>query len=355
MLSSTFKNIAVEGISVALPTQKVAVDTFIDSFGEEVVSGFKSMTGVESISRAKPEQTASDLGYEAALNLLNKTNCKTDDIGILIFVTQKPDFRVPSTAFLLHKRLGLSEDCTCFDINLACSGFVYGLQTAFSMLDNSKSKKALLITADTSMRTLSPIDRSMIMLFGDSGSATLVEKKICPQSTRFAFKTDGKRFKSIVTPAGAYRTKKVPNETVIWEDGIERSYYDTQMKGMDVFGFSISDVPKLMKNFMEEFEVTSEDFDFFTLHQANKYILKQISRKVKIPMEKIPISLDRYGNNSSNSIPLVICDHLLNAQNKTFRLFMSGFGAGLSWACGDIHLDSDKIFPIIITDNYFKG
>ncbi len=355
MLISEFQNIKVAGMSVALPTGKVAVDTYIDVFGEEMVAGFKSMTGVESVSRAIPEQTASDLGYEAAQNLFEQLNCNIDDIGILIFVTQKPDFRVPATAFMIHNRLGLNNDCNCFDINLACSGFIYGLQTAFAMLKNSEAKKALIITGDTSVRTLSPVDRSMIMLFGDSGTATLIEKDENSSPVRFALRTDGSKFKSIITPSGAYRSKNESNEMVLWQDDIERSYYDTQMKGMDVFGFSISDVPKLMKDFMQELSVTPDDFDCFALHQANKYILKQISRKLKVPMEKIPISLVEYGNNSSNSVPLVLADHYGNKKGGKLRTMMSGFGAGLSWACCDINIDIDTIFPLVKTDRYFKN
>ena len=124
------------------------------------------------------------------------------------------------------------------------------------------------------------------------------------------------------------------------------------MKGMDVFGFSISDVPKLFKEFLNELDKTPNDYDYFILHQANHYILKQISRKIKIPMDKIPVSLDRFGNNSSNSVPLVLADHFSNINPKKLRLFISGFGAGLSWACGDIEVDSSGILPIFYTDRF---
>lgn len=354
MLLSEFHNIKIEGISVAVPTQKVAVDTFSEAFGEDVIFKFSEMTGVKSVGRAVPHQTASDLGFEAAVNLIEKTGVNKDEIGMLVFITQKPDYRSPSTAFVLQHRLGLNENCSCFDINLACSGFLYSLQTVFSMLKNSNAKKALLITADTSVKTLSPHDRTMIMLFGDSGSATLVGKDDNAGGAYFAMRTDGGRFKSIITPSGAYRNLNAARERVAWSDGIERSDYDTHMKGMDVFGFSIKDVPQLMKDFMDALQTGNDTYDTFALHQANVYILKQISRKLKIPFEKIPVALDRYGNNSSNSIPLVLADAYGNTENKQMRTFMSGFGAGLSWACGDIIINTNDIFPIIETDNYYK-
>ncbi len=354
MLLSNYQNIKIAGVAVAMPTQKLAVESFNERFGEEVVSKFSEMTGVKSLSRAIPEQTASDLGYEAAVNVLNKSNYNKEDIGILIFVSQKIDYRVPSTAFVLQHRLGLSKNCICFDINLACSGFIYGLQTILALLSKSDSKSALLITGDTSNKTLSPFDRTMIMLFGDSGSATLLEKTNDKTALTFGFRTDGTRFKSIITPSGAYRNRGISRERVAWSDDIMRSDFDTHMKGMDVFGFSITDVPQLLKDFMESNQTSVDTYDYFTLHQANMYILKQISRKLKIPMEKIPVSLDRFGNNSSNSIPLVLSDHFGDKEEGSIRTLISGFGAGLSWAVGDIVVDFKNVQPLIYTDAYYQ-
>lgn len=357
MLESEFNSIKISGISVATPTGKVKVESYNKIFGEDVVAKFTKMTGVKSVSRAVAHQTASDLGYEAAKNLFTKTNIQEKDINVLIFVSQKTDFRVPSTAFHLHKRLNLPEDCLCFDLNLACSGFIYGLQTASALLDSKSSGKALLITGDTSIKSLAPQDRTMSMLFGDSGSATLLEKtEFEDVRSKFCFKSDGTRFKSIITPAGAYRNIGVPTKRVQWSDGIFRSDYDTHMKGMDVFGFSITDVPKLMNEFLSTNKKSAQDYDCFALHQANNYILNHISRKVKIPKEKIPIALDRYGNNSSNSIPLVLCDtYGKNEENLNLRVFMSGFGAGLSWACTDVQISTQAILPIIETDRTYTN
>lgn len=354
MLFSETNHVKISGISVAVPSLSVPVESYNAVFGEEVVSKFSEMTGVKSVCRCIPQQTASDLGFEAAQNLLNQFGIDKSEIGILVFVSQKPDYRSPSTAFILHSRLGLSENCTSFDINLACSGYIYGLQTVLSLLENSDAKKALLITADTSVKSLAPEDRTMIMLFGDSGSATLVEKTEEDCSIKIGMRTDGNRFKSIITPSGAYRNRFISTERVKWSDDISRSDYDTHMKGMDVFGFSITDVPKLLKDFMEATETTPENYDYFSLHQANMYILKQLARKLKIPFEKIPLSLDRYGNNSSNSVPLVLADHFGSITSGSFRTLMAGFGAGLSWACCDTSIDYSVILPLLKTDNYYK-
>jgi 3-oxoacyl-[acyl-carrier-protein] synthase-3 len=354
MLISTTTGVKIAGISVARPSQLLEVTSYNDIFGEDVVSKFSEMTGVKSVCRSIPQQTASDLGYEAAENLLSEKNIDRGDVGILIFVSQKPDYRSPSTAFILHKRLGLKETCTAFDINLACSGFMYGLQTAISLLNSSDSKIALLITADTSVKSLAPEDRTMIMLFGDSGSATLLQKDDDSDSIEIGMRTDGSRFKSIITPSGAYRNRFVNPERTKWSDDISRSDYDTHMKGMDVFGFSITDVPQLLKEFMSLNETAPDNYDWFSLHQANMYILKQVSRKLKIPMEKILICLDRFGNNSSNSVPLLLADHFGDLQEGSFKTLMAGFGAGLSWACGAATIEYKNVLPIVITDSFYK-
>src|SRR5690606_6342665 len=152
----------------------------------------------------------------AAIRLIQEKKIKKEDLGILVFISQKPDFRAPASSFLIHDRLGLSKDCLCLDINLACSGFIVALHTIHTLLQNSDAQKALLITADTSHKTLSPFDRTMIMLFGDSGSAILLDKTSRDLKSHFAIKSDGQRFKSIITPSGAYRNRNAPKERVLW-------------------------------------------------------------------------------------------------------------------------------------------
>ncbi|MFD2201833.1 3-oxoacyl-ACP synthase III family protein [Shivajiella indica] len=354
MLLSSHQHIKIKGLAVAVPSVRIPVESYYPIFGEENVQKFSEMAGVKQVTRAINEQTASDLGYEAARELLLTKEIDKKKIGVLVFVSQKPDYRSPATSFVLQQRLGLDKDVMCLDINLACSGFVYGLQTTLSLLTNSTKQHALLITADTSYKTLSPEDRTMIMLFGDSGSAVLLEKNISYKETfQFGLRSNGAKFKSIITPAGAFRNMDLPNKVETWSDGINRSDYNTHMKGMDVFGFSITDVPALLKDFLSTTGKAVEDFDVFALHQANLYILKQISRKLKIPFEKIPVSIDRFGNNSSNSVPLVLCDHFQGKEEK-LKVFISGFGAGLSWACGAIEIDTKDILPLITSDAYYQ-
>lgn len=355
MIHSILKGSKISAISVCTPSNKIPISSFYDDFGQELVDKFSAMAGVKQIFHSNPEQTASDLGYIAAKEIFDLGKASAEEIGVLVFVSQKPDYRSPATSYILQKRLGLDHDVLCVDISLACSGFVYGLQTALSLLKATVgNKKALLITADTSYKTMSPQDRTMIMLFGDSGSAVVLEKdETTEDEFSFACRTDGSKFKSIITPAGAFRNRDLKPIDETWTDGIVRNDYNTHMKGMDVFEFSITSVPKLINDYYANTETSSADYDFFILHQANLYILQRLSRKNKIPFEKIPVSIDRYGNNSSNSIPLVLSDHFSNTEKQDLKMFISGFGAGLSWACGSFTIDTSVILPIKVSDDFY--
>lgn len=355
MIQSITTGAKISAVAVCTPSNKIQVSDFYKDFGQELVDRFSEMAGVKQIFHTSPEQTASDLGYIAAREIFQAGKALPEEIGVLVFVSQKPDYRFPATSYILQNRLGLGNDVLCVDISLACSGFVFGLQTALSLLKSvSGNKKALLITADTSYKTMSPQDRTLYMLFGDSGSAVLLEKDSnIADEFSIATRTDGSKFKSIITPAGAFRNRNLKPVDETWSDDIVRNDYNTHMKGMDVFEFSITSVPRLINDYFAVTGTTSVDYDYFILHQANLYILKQLSRKNKIPFDKIPVSIDRYGNNSSNSIPLVLADHFSGGQGQKLRMFVSGFGAGLSWACGSFYIDTSVILPIVISDEYF--
>jgi 3-oxoacyl-[acyl-carrier-protein] synthase III len=299
MIRSKFENIKIAGIACAVPpTKDILIEKYAGIFGVEIVEKFTQMTGVVSRHYTSKYQTASDLAYEAGKHLLQQKSYDSEKIGALIFVTQTPDYFVPATACVMHKRLGLSKDCLTYDINLGCSGYIFGIQTIASLMSNSNIESALLLVGDTSTKTYAPEDRSSCMLFGEAGSATLLEKTSNAKPIDTTFRTDGNGFKAIIIPAGAYRNVDASHERTLWADGNVRSDFDLFMNGTDVFNFTISEVPKLINEFMADTQTTSENYDSVIMHQANHFILKQVAKRCKIPMEKVPISLDRYGNTS---------------------------------------------------------
>lgn len=356
MIQSEFKGIKISGIATAVPkNREIIIDKYSNIFGTEAVEQFSKTTGVLERRIANDNQTSSDFAYVAANELLNKKQINREEIGIAIYITQTPDYLIPATACVLHKRLGLSKDCICFDVNLGCSGYVYGMQILSSLLSNTNCKYGLLMVGDTSSsRGISPEDKSAIMLFGDAGSATLFEKADKTCTIRNSYRSDGEGFKTIIRPAGSNRKPVAETERVVWGDGNKRSDYDLYMNGVDVFSFTVFEVPSLINEFIESFSVEKDDVDSFVFHQANCYIIKQVVKKSKLPKEKIPISMDRYANTSVTSIPLTLCDTYGNRNDDRVRkIFSCGFGVGLSWGISLFDINEKDILPIIETDDYF--
>ena len=352
MAEFVLSGIGIRGISCAVPKNKVENTDYYDKFGKEAVDNVIKMTGVQSSYRTLEEQTASDLCYVAAKNLLDAKGIDAQEIGALVFISQTPDYRLPPTACVLHKRLGLDKACMAFDVNLGCSGWVYGVNIVGSLMQTSNIEKALLLFGDTCIKTASPEDRGSVMLFGEGGSATLLAKA-AGETIRGELMTDGEGFKAIIMPSGAYRNRNGNTERIRQPDGTVRSDYDGYMNGTDVFSFTITQVPKMLKRFVGKDGVLSERYDAVILHQANLYIIQQISKRVKVPMEKIPITIDRFGNTSGTSIPLTICDAYGEANDKELHLLTCGYGIGLSWGIVDAMINCDDILPIVFTDDHY--
>lgn len=354
MTKGTLKKIKIVGIACAVPKTKVEYTEYFDTFGETNVKKFVKMTGVKSRHLSKKEQTSSDLAFAAAEKLLDELKWERDSIDGIIFVTQTPDYKIPATACVLHKRLGLSENCIAFDVNLGCSGYVYGVHMAASYMQCENIKRMLLLVGDTSNKAVSNQDKSSAMLFGEGGAATAFERDDDAEGIQFLLRTKGDGFKAIILPSGAYRNPDGKKERYEFAEGVIRSDYELYMNGTEVFNFTISDVPKAINEFEEIFKRNKEDTDLYVMHQANVFMLKTIAGRADIPKDKMPISMDRYGNTSVTSIPLTICDACEKMkEHKKLNLTCSGFGVGLSWGVISMQVESDKCFPIIETDDCF--
>lgn len=351
----TYKNIKITAVAASVPTTRISVDSFVDINGEETVEKFKTMTGIKSFHKALPHQTASDFGYAAANRILMEKNIDRGSIGALVFVAHSTDYRRPATACVLHHRLGLSKDCAAFDISLGCSAIVYGLQAACSMMESSDIERALLIVGETMTKMVAPKDRSVNMMFGDGGAAFLLEKDCnCIDEIKISLKTDGSGYSAIIAPAGGFRNMDSPREETEWSDGNVRTLHNIFMNGTEVFSFTISEVPAIVKEFMKKTGTTVDDYDCFAFHQANQFILKQVCKKTKIPAEKMPICLDRYGNTSAPAAAMALCDAYGNIDKETIRTLFCCFGVGLSWGVASVDINASDVFPIFETDEVFE-
>ena len=349
----TQKGIKIAGIAGAVPKNVIHLSDFAATYGEENVRRVQKMTGIREFRVTSKYQTAGDLGYAAAKELIEKLNVETDSIQILVFVSQAPDYRKPATACVLQKRLGLSKNCMAFDVNQGCSGFVYGVTTASALMMASNVERALVITADTAGKFVNPEDRSTALISGEAGCATILERTDPAEEIKSIICTDGERYKAIIVPAGGFRNPDAPETVYVWPDENKRSMYDIYMNGMDVFEFTMTEVPRTIKEFLDVTGTAVDDYDQVVLHQANGYILKQLSRKCKIPKEKMPISLDKYGNTSCVTIPLTICDTYGDINEGKKKLLMSGFGVGLSWGVMSAVIETESVLPVIETDAYY--
>lgn len=350
-----FNNIRITGMSCVVPKNTVHPDDYKDRFGEEEVEKFKTMTGIKMSRQTSKFQTASDLCYTAADYLIKEKNIDKSEIGALVMGTHSPDYRRPASAFIIHKRLGLSTEVAAFDIALGCSSVVYGIQVVASMMNSSDIKKAVLVSGDTGSKTLNPMDKASLMLCGECGIAILLEKTEEQETISSIVRSNGEGYRYLIVPGGGYRYIDAPRNEFVCKDGITRTLHDSFMMGTSVFTFTIFDVPKIIKDYLSMTGTTVDDYDCFAFHQANLYILKQIAKKVKIPQEKIPITLPTYGNTSGASPILTLCDTYGNCNDdKPLNVLMIAFGVGLSWGITSYHINAKDILPIIEDDTIFE-
>ncbi len=337
----TVNKVAIKGIAAAVPSQIESnwdYDLLTDSEKKLLVK----TTGVEERRRAPIGTTTSDLCFVAAQKLMSDLNWQPEEVSALVFVSQSSDYYLPATAIILQDRLGLSKSCLAFDIGLGCSGYVYGLSVLSSILSATGLKKALLMVGDVSTATCSYEDKSTYPLFGDAGTVTALEFSEAAKPMTFNLQSDGSGFEAIIIPHGGIRNRasRASFDKKEIDKGIVRADYNLALNGLEVFNFSIREVPQALKNFMEDTQSNTEDYDYFLMHQANKLMNETIRKKVKFEEAKVPYSMKKFGNTSSASIPLTLVTELREElQSKSLNLLMTGFGVGLSWGVSSIELD----------------
>ncbi len=344
---SELKDVKVIGMAAAVSNTWDSVREF-STEDEAVINKFIKTTGVEGRYSANPRQCTSDFCFAAAEKVLAEKKISREEVGVLVFVTQTSDYRIPSTACVLQNRLGLSTSCIAFDVNLGCSGFTYGINIVGSLLMSSQAKYGLLLAGDTSARERSQIIRrkfghSAELLFGDSGTATLIENT-ASDPLLISSHTDGAGYKAIIQPYEGYRNADWPASEVP----------GTRMDEIEVFNFATSEATDQINDYMKKQEKNSEDYDCLVLHQANLMILKRIGKKTGFPKEKVLISLNRFGNTSSSSIPITLVDKYGESDNEQMiNALCCGFGVGLSWATVALPINVKDIFPLVHTDEFF--
>jgi len=338
--------IKIKGVACCVP-DIIEDNLTLPLFDLEKREKIVKTTGVRRRRVVDENTCTSDLALSAARNLIDKLAIDVSDIGVLVFATQTPDFILPATSHVIHKELGLKDDTITFDINLGCSAYVYGLYLVSALLKRHHKKYALLLAGDTISKYASPDDASTVFLFGDAGTATIVEKTANDEIMKFSLGSDGNGWQNLLIPAGASRKRaSLQTHTLIaGEDGNARSDEHLFMDGMEIFNFTISTVVPHIQSVIDYCGMP----DIVVFHQANKYMLEFMRKSLKIPTEIFLYSLPDYGNTSSASIPLTLCVHKIRAKEMS-KVLLSGFGVGYSWGTTILDLSETVFMDIIEKD-----
>lgn len=336
-MQGVFNNISIQGIQAVVPTSVVENIKYSDLLGERRCKKQIRLTGVKQRHVCKPGQTAADLAYVAGKKILEEINWEPESIDVLLFATQNPLFALPSTAFLLQKRLGIGKDCVVFDLNLGCSSATVGIQVASSLLQQGRPEaRALLLIADPDYESTETDPEVLAdqLLFGAAGAAIALQKTESPLSPLyFQNKSDGNRYKTIMRQIGGL----------------------CQMDGVAVFEFGVNDVAADILSFHKDLGITTDDVDFYVFHQAQALMLSTIDDICKIASEKELRSLDYYGNTNGCSIPVTLCVHEKTFKTKdAYSLFLCGFGVGLSWCSLYTNVNGSCVYPLIFTDDIYS-
>ena len=336
-MTSTIRGVRIAGVASAVPSDVVTAVETGRGMGMTEKESLRStkMTGVARRHVAPPGMCTTDMAYHAAAKLLDEQGWDRAGVQALVMVTQTPDYFLPATASPLHARLGLSSNCAAFDVTLGCSGYIYGLWLCGSLIASGAIERALLLTGETASWLCAPQDRSTMFLFGDAGTATTLERDPAAPPMHFVIGSDGAGSGALMIPGGAYRQCVTPGilERRAEADGALRNPLDLHMDGAEVFKFTLERVPAMMEELLAASGWTLDSMDAFVPHQANLYMLQVLSQQMKIPAEKLILSLDEYGNTSSASIPLALNHRLAGRlRAEAASLVMAGFGVGWSWA-----------------------
>ncbi len=328
-------NTKIAGVSGAIPKNKVSNKDLVGLSQQQIDLLIKT-TGIENRRIADENICASDLCFVAAEKLLEELKWDQNEIEMLVFVTQTPDYPMPGTSMILQDRLNLPKSCMTLDINQGCAGYVYGLSVISNMMSSGAIKKGLLLVGDTITKLIEKGDNSIVPIFSDAGTATAIKYDSSAKDMVFNLQTDGSGYKSIIVPEGGAR-----NQT-------DSSTKKMRMQGHDVFAFALKEVIPNIESVLKYAGKEKNQIDYYILHQANKLLNESIRRKMGIDSSKVPYTLGKYGNTSCATIPLTLVSELgVEVKSRNLELLFSGFGVGLSWGAVCVNI-SDIVCPKLI-------
>lgn len=359
-----FKHVKISRILTVVPEKEINIYDEVQYYGNSVkkVDRMRKMVGFYKRRVAEDYITAADLGFDAARKLFEKMHIDKNSIDALVFVVQKPDVMAPATAYSLHHKLGLSDNCLAMDINQGCVGWVYGLYVVSNMIESGIHKRVLMITADNPSVGIDPANRNLAPIFGDAGTATLLEFSDKEIVSTYAIDTKSYGFEAIINPFTSGKAKlytmirdnypfieRLKKQDDFARSNSQQSILDGYMDGLAVFDFTINCVPENIKNLLDYLHLTVDDIGALCLHQANKQIVQSVAAAAgfdETDEVKVPYSaFENYGNNTMCSIPATLA--LLDKSVNKEKLLCSSFGNGLVVVSSLLNLCDTAIFAIM--------
>lgn len=324
--------VSIKAISTYFPHNILTNEKLNEEFPEWSVEKISSKTGIYERRIAGENEFSSDLATEAAKKLFNEHKIDKSEIDFVLLCTQSPDYFLPTTACVVQNRLGLSTNCGALDYNLGCSGYVYGLAMAKGLVMSGSSRNVLLITAETYSKFIHKNDKSNRTIFGDAAAATLVSKSNGEEEIlNFTFGTDGSGAENLIVKNGGVKHKNSLGLDIIDEGEFKRNDDNLFMNGQEIFKFTTSSVPKLVDETLLLNNIDKEKIDLFVFHQANKFMLDYIRRRLNIPVEKFFMFFGNVGNTVSSTIPIALEEAIkTNKIKKGMKVLIAGFGVGYS-------------------------
>jgi 3-oxoacyl-[acyl-carrier-protein] synthase-3 len=323
----------ITGLSVVVPP--TVVSNYNLPLTEVEKSQLVKTIGIETRRVADAQTTAADMCIQAAEKLIEQLNWNKEDIDVLVFVTQTPDYIIPGSSMFMQQQLGLGSHCLALDVNQGCAGYVYGLSVISSLLSAGKLKKGLLMVGDTITKTIATNDISLTPVFSDAGSCTAIEYTDDLSPMMFNLQTDGAGFDKIIIKGGGAR------------QALQQGNGNLYMNGQDIFNFGLRMVAPNVQALLSKFMVDVHEIDYFVMHQANLLLNEAIRKKLNIAPHKTLYSLKEYGNTSCVSIPVTLAANAQQWMNTGAPHFLlSGFGVGLSWGSVLVNLHQITCLPV---------
>ena len=336
----------IAAVCTCVPTQRFDNLTDSGEFSEEEIRKVTGMAGVSARRLAGDTVCSSDLCISAAQRAMERLSWTPDSVDALIMVTQTPDYFLPSTACVVHHRLGLADHCAAFDVGLGCSGYPYGIWLAGMMLQGGGVRRALVLHGETPTRFSDKADRSVSLLFGDAGSATALEASSDGPDWHYALHSDGSGYNSMIIESGGFRDRF----------SSDPRKHCVSMNGALIFNFTIKRVPALISETLAGAGISAGDVDYFIFHQSNQFIMKHLCAKQSISLEKVPMILKDFGNTGGASIPLTLTEgKLQRPTDRALRLMLLGYGVGLSWGSALVDLHPEAILESVELDNSMQA